>query len=63
MRTLLCSGFAILVACWVVAPERVAAHFDTPAFRTAKAELAADRPTEKLWRDIKTWLDDTRASR
>jgi hypothetical protein len=56
MGKLLRYGFAILITCWVVAPERVAAHFDTPRFQAVKAELAAERPAAKLWEDVKTWI-------
>jgi hypothetical protein len=56
MGKLLSTIFAILVTYWVVAPAQVAAHFDTPQIRTARAQLAADRPGEKLWNDTKAWL-------
>jgi hypothetical protein len=56
MGKLLRNGFAILIAYWVVAPGRVAAHFDTPRFHAVQAELAAERPAEKLWDDVKTWV-------
>jgi len=57
MEKLLRIGFAILLACWVVAPERVAAQLNTPRFQTVKAELAAEHPAEKLWQEVKTWID------
>lgn len=58
MGKLLCNGFAVFIACWVVAPEHVAAQFDTPRFRAVKAELAAEHPAEKLWQNVKTWIDE-----
>ncbi len=56
MERLLRYGFAILVAYWVVAPERVAAHFDTLRFHAVKAELATEQPAKKLWDDVKIWV-------
>jgi hypothetical protein len=56
MGNLLRSGFAVLVAYFVVAPQQVAAHFDTPQFHTVKAELVAEHPTEKLWQGVKAWV-------
>lgn len=56
MGRLLSTIFAILFTYWVVAPAQVAAHFDTPEYRAARAELAADKPGEKLWHDAKGWV-------
>jgi hypothetical protein len=56
MGTLLKAVFAFFVAFSVLSPDKVAAHFDTPRFHAVKAELAAGRPAEKLWLDMKSWL-------
>jgi hypothetical protein len=56
MGKLLRNGFAVLVAYFVVAPQQVAAHFDTPQFHTVKAGLVAEHPAEKLWQGVKTWV-------
>ena len=55
MGTLLKAAFAFFVAFSVLAPEKMAAHFDTARFHAVKAELTAGRPAEKLWADVKAW--------
>lgn len=57
MGKLLQAGFALFIAYWVVAPQQLAAHFDTPGYRAAKAEMSASHPADKLAADIKTWLN------
>ncbi len=56
MGKLLQVGFALFVAYWIIAPQQLAAHFDTPGYRAAKAEMAVSHPARKLAGDIKDWF-------
>lgn len=60
MGILLRTAFALFVTLLVVAPDKVAAHFDTPRFHAVKAELAAEQPSAKLRLAIVKWLNDER---
>jgi hypothetical protein len=60
MGLLLRTAFALFVTLLVVAPGKVAAHFDTPRFHALKAELAAEQPSAKLRLEIGKWLNDER---
>lgn len=55
MGMLLRAAFAFFVAYSVYAPDKVAAHFDTPRFHAVKAELRAERPVAKLGAAIENW--------
>lgn len=55
MGRLLSTGFAILVAYWVVAPMQFASHFNTPRMRALKIELASEHAAESLWGTTKAW--------
>jgi hypothetical protein len=60
MGFLLRTAFALFVTLLVVAPDKVAAHFDTPRLHAVKAELAAEQPPAKLRIAIEKWLNDSR---
>jgi hypothetical protein len=60
MGFLLRTAFALVVTLLVVAPDKVAAHFDTPRFHAVKAELAAEQPAAKLRIAMAKWLNDSR---
>jgi hypothetical protein len=55
MGFLLRTAFALIITLLVVAPDKVAAHFDTPRFHAVKAELAAERPCTQLLLAIEKW--------
>ena len=48
MGLLIRAIFSFAVACAIYAPDRFAAHFDTPRMAAAKAEIAATHPGADL---------------
>jgi hypothetical protein len=59
MGFLLRTAFALFVTLLVVAPDKVAACFDTPRFQAVKIELAAEQPVAKLRMAIGEWFENT----